>query len=702
MMTYDLSAPVIVVWGPNGTGKTTFFDAMLWLLQGELPRLSPHASAGDNETVLSAYADGTDARVSADLRTRDGVFTIRRIGTSRASSLHVVAPDLSETQGLNAEARLRQLLPTGDLTLPEMMRTSGMLQQDDLRQVLNDRPDDRYKQLLRLLGLEKLQGYEKSVDAGLAESRKRLKAAKERVETQRLLTKQLQEQLNTMVALSSQSEIATSELDDVREAIEGAAGTLDVMTVSPSVEDLSRLVSASLTLRDEVESAASSITSALSAVPPVAEPEFDQKSVDSAYEAVESAQRTLDELQFERQRLREAQNQIAELIALAIPLLEDNTHGDHTTCPVCETEVPLRSVLFQLQQRDTGANKLTESERELEAARERFAAASASLNELRLSADHYRRRQQDRAAAEASARTIMSRLVDLSNHETLRVVGVAPRTLEPDTVALRWLQESAEDLLTRLERAARAAAWIAQTSSAASRRVAARREALNRASQRPRLEAQLSSVSSELRSADTDYESARDVEREARRLRESVATATEAILTERFDAVRPLMNDIYTRLDPHPTFTKLDFVVDRYRARGTANAAVVDEAQELVANPLVVFSSAQTNVVVLSTFLALGWSALQRSLPFVMLDDPLQSLDDVNVLGFADLIRSMRLDKQIIVSTHEERFARLLERKLSGYNPDEDVIVHRFLSWDREGPVVETRRVGRTRMLHAS
>jgi predicted ATP-dependent endonuclease of OLD family len=36
----ELDASAIVVVGPNGTGKTSFFDALQWLLLGDLPRFA--------------------------------------------------------------------------------------------------------------------------------------------------------------------------------------------------------------------------------------------------------------------------------------------------------------------------------------------------------------------------------------------------------------------------------------------------------------------------------------------------------------------------------------------------------------------------------------------------------------------------------------------------------------------------------------
>ncbi len=100
--------------------------------------------------------------------------------------------------------------------------------------------------------------------------------------------------------------------------------------------------------------------------------------------------------------------------------------------------------------------------------------------------------------------------------------------------------------------------------------------------------------------------------------------------------------------------------------RGETDPVVIDATEGIEANPLLVLSSAQANIVALASFFAINWALGTRALPFMLLDDPLQSMDDdVNVLAFADLCRHIRPHRQIIIGTHSTRFARLLERKLA-------------------------------------
>jgi hypothetical protein len=188
------------------------------------------------------------------------------------------------------------------------------------------------------------------------------------------------------------------------------------------------------------------------------------------------------------------------------------------------------------------------------------------------------------------------------------------------------------------------------------------------------------------------------VEEEAQRekvlkaLAEAAVQARVEVTEQRFRAVQPLVADIFSRLDPHPSFKTIEFELDTYYRRGTTSPMVRDVLEDVSADPLLVFSTSQANIAALSYFLAMGWSAGKRGLPFVMLDDPVQSMDDVNVLGFADLCRHVRRERQIFVSTHERRFTRLLERKLAPRGTDESTTIMDFRGWDRSGPDIEERQ----------
>lgn len=128
-----------------------------------------------------------------------------------------------------------------------------------------------------------------------------------------------------------------------------------------------------------------------------------------------------------------------------------------------------------------------------------------------------------------------------------------------------------------------------------------------------------------------------------------------------------LINEIYGRIDPHPSFKNVKFLatftddspsLDVYVTEGTQD----DNKNSLIPN--LYFSTAQVNILSLSIFLA---SALNSpTYDCIFIDDPIQSMDSINVLSTIDLLRSIVVNnkKQIIISTHDENFHNLLKMKI--------------------------------------
>ena len=149
---------------------------------------------------------------------------------------------------------------------------------------------------------------------------------------------------------------------------------------------------------------------------------------------------------------------------------------------------------------------------------------------------------------------------------------------------------------------------------------------------------------------------------------ESLDTAAHAaaqrIVERALDLISPSFAEVFDRLAPHPTFTQLRARQDFFYGRNQVVPEVYDPDRRIPANPLLVYSEGQLNVVALSYFLGLALNSPEGSLPFMVLDDPLQAMDVLSVLGFADLCRRIREQRQLIVTTHDRRFAELLLRKL--------------------------------------
>jgi exonuclease SbcC len=83
-------------------------------------------------------------------------------------------------------------------------------------------------------------------------------------------------------------------------------------------------------------------------------------------------------------------------------------------------------------------------------------------------------------------------------------------------------------------------------------------------------------------------------------------------------------------------------------------------------NPRAVLSAGNLNTAALTLFLALHLS-VEAQLPWLLIDDPVQSMDEVHIAQFAALLRTLSRQhgRQIIVAVHEKPLFDYLSLELS-------------------------------------
>jgi DNA repair protein SbcC/Rad50 len=125
-----------------------------------------------------------------------------------------------------------------------------------------------------------------------------------------------------------------------------------------------------------------------------------------------------------------------------------------------------------------------------------------------------------------------------------------------------------------------------------------------------------------------------------------------------------LIDQIYNKIDPHPDFKGVEFKADFDSEVPRLDILVTNNQNEQKLIPNLYFSTAQINILSLSIFLATALNSKEYNCIFI--DDPIQSMDSINVLSTIDLIRGIVAtgEKQIILSTHDENFHNLLKKKI--------------------------------------
>lgn len=145
----------------------------------------------------------------------------------------------------------------------------------------------------------------------------------------------------------------------------------------------------------------------------------------------------------------------------------------------------------------------------------------------------------------------------------------------------------------------------------------------------------------------------------AREIERSVRRVSGEIIDERLAQISPLLNELYQRLRPHADWRTIDYSI-RGDVRRFLSLKVGDGL-----NPQFVFSSGQRRAAglafLLSVHLARAWTPLQS----LLLDDPVQHIDDFRALHLVEVLAALRSDgRQIICAVEDPALADLLSRRL--------------------------------------
>lgn len=165
------------------------------------------------------------------------------------------------------------------------------------------------------------------------------------------------------------------------------------------------------------------------------------------------------------------------------------------------------------------------------------------------------------------------------------------------------------------------------------------------------------------------------LERKVVTRKQSLQKAQEALEAEKKNLLtelqkyfqQPLFNEIYQKIDPHPYMKKVSYEImynDEKNEPELYIKTLADECEPY--HPELFFSTAQLNTVALSSFLSRALSLTEIPIGTIVIDDPVGHFDDMNILGFADLMRSIieKSQKQIVITTHDETVYQIFRRKL--------------------------------------
>lgn len=686
---FDLDAEAIIVVGANGHGKTSLFDGVLWALCGRIPRLAEESSG-----VISLYSDSGQARAVLTLRNdAQETYKVTRSydGSSMESRVSLQSAD-GTLSGPAAEGRLLQLVwSEAEVAmqpfeaLASVLTRSVYLQQDVLRHFVEAADDhQRFYSVSELFGAGRVTEIQGALE--------RAKKAWTTATNQR--TEELSALQTSLGAAEGRARELGARVAPDLESISAAAWAqwwsdaasvgLKVGLPEYSSRDAARAIDGAIKEIDARRAAADRTLQTLRLIEPqlaslgglLVVPDIGKlrEQVATLSSELESLKRNVTEEQTRLAELRRAQaalkqkdEQLRVLASIALQHL-----GNH--CPVCAQTFDhdaTRMRLEALAKTNTGAGIVEPDPVRLKELLDAVAIKEKELSSVDMA---IRAAQQKLNEGEMLKKAVAARLteVGISSAENQSRQDQLRRAIEKAealNTKMRELLQGGEALALRLSRSA-AQATLSET--------------------RIEIERLQRSIAEKQKIVMSRNETGEIAQRIIEGLREAASTVVE----QRLNEITPLLQDIYSRIDPHPTFETVEFVSRFAKGRGHLSTVVRDSVEnKSCPHPPSVLSSSQVNALAVSIFLSFNLGIAQPPLASLLLDDPLQCLDDVNLLGLVDLLRRTKDRRQLCVSTHDIRFANLLSRKLRPSDAAGRTIVIELEGWHREGPIVTTREV---------
>lgn len=332
--------------------------------------------------------------------------------------------------------------------------------------------------------------------------------------------------------------------------------------------------------------------------------------------AHEAAQR---EHQAAHQAVSEAEQRLAreeemDALAASLSLLVEHgerlgLHEDH--CPLCAAHRTTEDFAVGL---DAARRRITSLVSNVQAAHDALATAKEHARQLSLTLQ----------AAATVLETHAEQLRQLRRQEIVHVEFYKEWSLDfrfiNDPDGLEQAISSERDRLIDLERAL----IVLEASQAVSRMSSIE-------SNISALRAEVEKLAQAVSQSQTAVASAREIERSVRRV-------SAEIIDERLAQISPLLNELYQRLRPHADWRTIDYSI-RGDVRRFLSLKVGDGL-----NPQFVFSSGQRRAAglafLLSVHLARAWTPLKS----LLLDDPVQHIDDFRALHLVEVLAALRLD----------------------------------------------------------
>ena len=633
----DIPPGFAIIFGPNGVGKSTLCDAVEFALTGTILGSSEHSEKGESihdYLWWRGVKAATENHVEIGLISPEGeVVRVRRSATKLTVIPHASLKELLLNAGSALENPLLQLCQTAILRDEKITRLS-----------VDFKETERFEFVRAALGTADFR----ATDEGAQQVTRYLKQHHEAAQRDYALQRDRLAELTTRLSQAKTQAARVAGLSEAESTLKRYLGepTVDVDDLFAKSQ---RAVAIHRQRVDGLKRAYTHVTEIASQLAQLATPQH-LKEIDELESVLRVAEVTAEKANAEGKRLlaevSNAQAQSSRSVSLAQLVEHGGRLGlQNGECPLCGAS----------QAEDHFIKHLEILRATLNAADSRLAALS------RESADATQR------AYETVSRVAQmhTQLFKLKGSEELLKTEFAKLIGEIESLGLKVSNDpslAGEEVAARIESLQ---SVIVETESALAVITAS-----HAAAQVVELEREAAVVKIRLVSAEKLLAEVIRAQSYLTDARQIIKRLQGELVDEQLAALSPLLVELYERLRPHVDWQKV-----RYNLRGDVRRMLSLEVGAGL-NPSFVFSSGQRRAAGLAFLIAIFLSRSWCKLKTLVLDDPVQHVDDYRVLHLTEVLAAVRRTGHQIVCTVEDRaLAELLARRLRSDFDDQGAVI---------------------------
>jgi DNA repair exonuclease SbcCD ATPase subunit len=696
-----LSRDLVLLFGDNGTGKSSTLSAIEWCLFGDVAFIRYEGRTHDE--LVSTFQNEGAVRLA--LQSPGGIIIIERTKLKGREKTHlkITFPDSSVFEGEQAEQAVYRAFR---LTFDDFIR-STFLHQESVRGLLTENPVDRNAALDRLFGLdalrnltdgirsvkisdrqEKLQAkidkLEAEIRASLAEAKRRLDESKKKGKQAGLSDGQFEIKHGIRLVKESGSDLSklADESGFDRPSIEEPTAFSSLLEVAESIRGYIKRIRKKLPEQAKVDelnrerTRASSVLSDYSSKKSEAllkeqnlrAFEKEHGGSDAISGHIKAAARKIEQLDKERAEIKSK----FKVIKDALQYLQET--GENA-CPVCgrtlqDREKLLEHLKSELEGRE--AKDIEAIDDKIDKAQGAKAEAEKEEREHKRLSDETTRARHGLEGVVSEAAAVLQRVITAKD-DSKALLREHIAGLDSQIKKFEKPLQERETQLQRIEDRCQKMTQIA--------------EVLKEEENIKKFEKLLEGKELQaLQGGILELESLREI-------LDAISKAATKVQTDlAASMIKNAHHEIslyYKTICNHPYYENLEIDVQPRTVRGTLRNEYYikgvnkSEAEEALASQK--FSTGQMNCVALAIYLALAKKDIySHNLGFLILDDPSQNLDTSHKKALAEILLQLVPQKQVILATHDNELQAILQAAGAEKKP----LIYRFDEWSKAGPEI--------------